>query len=197
MLTKGRRIAARCIALVCVLVAAAAFAGDQASTAAGTVPEFREGALAHDPRSVFFIQRNKNRNEVHYAIELDRDCRPVGDQPVTNYWLRLEEGPDVTRPLTFFQQRGYGFKSQQATADGARIVLRSLADRPIDVVAARSPSGSACAAEAYLDIGGRRAQLERVYVSAEDGMFMPEVKYIELFARRSDGAPVTERLEPK
>src|SRR4029078_2517058 len=52
-------------------------------------------ARAEDPHSVFFIQRNKNRNEVHYAISLDENCRPKGDEPMTNYWLRLEDGPNI------------------------------------------------------------------------------------------------------
>jgi hypothetical protein len=51
-------------------------------------------ARAEDPHSVFFIQRNKNKNEVHYAISLDENCRPKGDEPVKNYWLRLEGRPE-------------------------------------------------------------------------------------------------------
>ena len=54
-------------------------------------------AAAADPSSIFHIDRNKNRNQVHYGVRVDAGCRPVGAEPVYNYWLRLEEDPPVDR----------------------------------------------------------------------------------------------------
>ncbi|HTB75350.1 MAG TPA: hypothetical protein VK762_19000, partial [Polyangiaceae bacterium] len=33
-------------------------------------------------RSVFFVAKSENRNEVHYGIALDPACGPVGASPV-------------------------------------------------------------------------------------------------------------------
>jgi hypothetical protein len=145
--------------------------------------------------SAFFIRRNKNRNEVHYEISLDEQCRPLGDKPVRNYWLRLEDGPEVRKPLSLFQQAGYGFKSQAIEGDHVVVVLRALPERPITFLARRDAQG--CVAAAYVDIAGARAHLEHAYVFAEEGLLLPEVKYVELFGSKDDGTPVSEKIEPR
>jgi len=150
---------------------------------------------AEDPHSVFFIQRNKNKNEVHYAISLDENCRPKGDDPVKNYWLRLEDGPNVEKSLKLLQQVGYGIKSQKVTDEGVLVVLRSLPARPISVVVTRE--GTECKAAAYMTVAGERAHLERAYVFAKDGFLLPAVAYVELFGKRDDGSPVEERIQPE
>ena len=152
-------------------------------------------AYAADPHSVFFIQRNKNKNEVHYAISLDESCRPQGDDPLKNYWLRLEDGPEVEKPLKLLQQVGYGIKSQKVTDGGVLVVLRNMAARPVTIETARE--GDRCTAVAYMTIAGERTRFERAYVFAKDGFLMPEVKYVDLFGTRDDGTPVEERIEPE
>jgi hypothetical protein len=156
---------------------------------------FVSSAGAASPHSVFLIQRNKNKNEVHYSIKVDAQCRPRGDNPVENYWLRLEDGPTVEKPLKLLQQVGYGIKSQKVLDDGVLVVLRALPARPMKVVTASD--GAQCSAAAYMTIAGEQAEFERAYVFAKDGFLMPEVKYVELFGKRTDGTPVEERIEPE
>jgi hypothetical protein len=163
--------------------------------AALATPLLAAPAHAEDPHSVFFIQRNKNRNEVHYSVSVDEGCRPHGDDPVKNYWLRLEEGPSVEKSLKLLQQVGYGIKSQKVTDDGVLVVLRALPARPINVVVSRE--GVHCSAAAYMTIGGDKAHFERAYVFAKDGFLLPEVKYVDLFGKRDDGTPVEERIQPE
>jgi hypothetical protein len=150
---------------------------------------------AEDPRSVFFIQRNKNRNEVHYSIALEEGCRPHGDEPVHNYWLRLEDGANVEKPLKLLQQVGYGIKSQKVIDGTVLVVLRALPARPVTIVASRE--GDHCVAAAYMTIADDKAHFERAYVFAKDGFFLPEVKYVDLFGKRDDGTPVEERIQPE
>lgn len=50
--------------------------------------------------NLFHIKRNKNRNEVHYAVRYDEAaCKPMGDEALYGYWLMLEKGPNVFEPM--------------------------------------------------------------------------------------------------
>ena len=148
---------------------------------------------AENPESVFHIDRNKNRNQVHYGIRIDANCKPVGDEPVYNYWLRLENDPPVTQPIKFFQQAAYGFSRQNIEKDGRiEVRLRALPDRQI--VMRLTVVGGVCKAGAFLTIDGVEAHLEKVFVFADEGLFLPSVRYIELFGRSNDGHSVYEKI---
>lgn len=150
-------------------------------------------ARAAETGSVFHIDRNKNRNQVHYGVHVDDQCRPVGAQPVYNYWLRLEKNPPETEPLRFFQQAAYGFQKQEVEADGRiEVRLRALPGR--QVVIRLASVGGACKAEAFLTIDGKDAHLEKVFVFADEGVFLPTVRYIELYGRSNDGVAVYEKI---
>src|SRR3569832_445941 len=89
-------------------------------------------AVAESPDSVFHIDRNKNRNQVHYGVHVDSACHATGDQPVYNYWLRREEAPAIIQPLKYFQKAAYGFQKQHVEADGRiEVRLRALPDREL------------------------------------------------------------------
>ena len=160
-----------------------------ASQGAGPVIQNETGS---DPTSAFFVQRNKNSKEVHYGIRLDASCRPVGEEPVYNYWVRFSATGRVTEPVTFFQQTGYGLKSQKVSGMQVQIVLKALPDRPILIVPSSSQGG--CRVVAYMEIAAVRSRFEKAYVFAEEGLVLPTVKYIDLFGRAEDGAPVREHL---
>jgi len=167
-------------------LAAVAALGALASLAA--VP-----ARAEPPASVFHIDRNKNRNQVHYGVHVDEKCRPVGDEPVYNYWLRLERDPVETEPLSFFQQRAYGFQKQKIESDGRiEVRLRALPDRQL-VIRVASVAG-ACKAETFMTIDGKQAYLDKVFVFAAEGVLLPTVRYIELYGRSNDGHAVYEKI---
>ena len=68
---------------------------------------------AHYKQDLFIVTRNTNRNEVHYAIEMDAETGlPVGNAPISVYWLMLEKGDNVTEPITIFEQVAFGIASQ-------------------------------------------------------------------------------------
>jgi hypothetical protein len=149
--------------------------------------------FAASPESVFHIDRNKNRNQVHYGVHLDDRCRPVGAEPVYNYWLRREENPPVVQPLKYFQQAAYGFQKQNIEADGRiEVRLRALPDRQLVIRIASV--GGGCKAETFMTIDGKQAYLDKVFVFAEEGILLPTVRYIELFGRSNDGLAVYEKI---
>lgn len=150
-------------------------------------------ASAASPESVFHIDRNKNRNQVHYGVHLDAACRPIPPEPMYNYWVRREEDPVEIRPLWYFQQAAYGFQKQHVESDGrVEVRLRALPDRQL-VVRAASVDGK-CKAETFITIAGKQAYLDKVFVFAEEGLLLPTVRYIELFGRTNDGLAVYEKI---
>jgi hypothetical protein len=161
----------------------------------------------NDERSLFFIAKSENRNQVHYGIHLDRACAPVGAAPVFAYWRMLEHGPDAIEPLLPREFGAYGFGQQRVMArdpQGGRvsITLAALASRPIVVESHRvshtepyAPSGEvadACASSATTAIAGVEATLNSVYVQLR---WPFGVDSLTLSGRSvSAGRPVRERI---
>src|SRR5256885_5089221 len=69
----------------------------------------------HDVRTIFEIGKNLDRNVVQYGIRLDKDCVPVGDEPIYAYWRQFEKSPDATEDLNFLDKQGYGIKGEWVT----------------------------------------------------------------------------------
>lgn len=145
------------------------------------------------PDSAFHIDRNKNRNQVHYGVHVDAQCRPEGEEPAYNYWLRLEDTPPATRPLSFLQQGAYGFQTQRVRGDGrVEFRLRALPERLFTI--RTTPTADGCKCETFLTIDGNEAYLDKVFVFADEGIFLPEVRYIELYGHTNDGHAVYEKI---
>ena len=142
-------------------------------------------------QDLFVVTRNTNRNEVHYAIEVDADSGlPTGHAPLAVYWLMLEKGEGVTEPITVFEQMAFGIASQRAEGETVIVKLAALPDRAITVSKA---AGGENKYKAHCTIAGATAELTGFYAHAEAAFLLPKVKYIEIHGIR-DGVPVTERI---
>lgn len=143
-------------------------------------------------KPIFYIERNKNRNLVQYAVRmLPQSCEAASDEPVYGYWRDLEEGPNVTSPLLWYETPAYGFKSQEVRGNVVEVRLRALPERPITV--ALSKNDLRCSAQATIEINGQPAMLEKIYVFAEEGWVKPTVKWIEVRGSLS-GEAVIEHI---
>ena len=69
-------------------------------------------------RSVFFVAKSENHNEVHYGIALDATCTPAGPAPVFAYWRMRERGPLATEPLLSREVAAYGVGDPQKVERG-------------------------------------------------------------------------------
>src|SRR5690606_5583750 len=84
-----------------------------------------------DVRSVAYVAKSENKNEVHYAVALDDRCMPAGPAPVFGYWRNRERGLPPEEPLLSREQRAYGIASQSVEKNRVTIRLRALPDREI------------------------------------------------------------------
>ena len=146
-------------------------------------------------RSVFFVAKSENRNEVHYGVALDASCAPEGPAPVFAYWRMRERGPLATEPLLWREVSAYGVAEPQRIERGergGRVVFRLNALPRRTIAIDTAPDGRGCIATARAMIGGTAAALTSVFVQLR---WPFGVDYLELSGRAiTDGRVVRERL---
>lgn len=148
----------------------------------------------NDVRSVFAIAKSENRNEIHYGIHLDKDCMPVGNEPIYGYWRQLEDGPNVIEDLNALDRTVYGIKQQtvlKRSPEESKVLmsLRAASDRGIAVLT-RKRDGK-CTVEPIATINGGPARLNQIFVHIA-GLF--SVDWVELRGA-VNGTPVVERVK--
>jgi hypothetical protein len=149
------------------------------------------GLFAEARANLFHIKRNKNKNEVHYAVRYDeKTCKPVEGDAVYGYWLNLEIGPNSYEPIGRFERIAYGISSQEVKGDDLMVQLKAFPDRAIRV---NFSAAGGCKISAHVAINGQEAKLKHIYVFAEEGLIKPTVKYVDIIGSRG-GTAVTERI---
>ena len=94
--------------------------------------------------SALVISKSGNKNQVHYAVQVDQACAPVGSAPVRPYWRMLERGASATEPLLESELRAFGIQRQSLVAGGVNVVLRGMPARSITILTSRGdPTGRA------------------------------------------------------
>ncbi|MET0384761.1 MAG: DUF4833 domain-containing protein [Polyangiales bacterium] len=148
-------------------------------------------------QSLFHIAKSENRNQVHYTVQVDSACRPIGARPVYGYWREFERGPRVMSGLLDLEQPAYGllpprYVQRNAAGGQVGVSLRAFPRRPlvIDVF----PIGKQCGARTIVSIDHQSAILTSIYV---DIGFLFSVNYaLVRGVRLSDGQRVQEKLRP-
>lgn len=144
----------------------------------------------HAIDSGLFIAKSSNKNQVHYALEVNDRCAPAGAAPVRPYWRMLERGANVTEPLTAREERAFGLERQVVDGDEVRVVLHGLPGRLITIRATRD--GDRCVSSASTAIDGEKARISSVYVK----LSLFGVSYVQLRGVGPGGASLVERVSP-
>lgn len=156
----------------------------------------------HDVRSVFFVAKSENANQVHYAVRATADCRPSGASPVFPYWRDLEVGPKVVSPVLAHEERAYGLEAEQRVVVNRKhafvdIRLRAVPARTIRVRLSKDRKGR-CKATATMRIAGKHARLDHVFVELR--AFLGLAVGVEYFLIRGSvsagNKPVVEKVSP-
>jgi hypothetical protein len=147
-----------------------------------------------DVRSVFFVARSQNKNQVHYGVHLDAGCEPIGSQPVFGYWRMLDHRGEI-EPILGLEMPAYGVADSQRIARNADsttigIRLRAFPERPLVVTVKRT--NGRCEASASTAIAGADAQLHWIYVKLR-WPFGIEHVLVRGWAN-ADGRPVEELI---
>lgn len=167
-----------------------------ASLLLGLVPSAAAEAAAdvsfgpNDVRSVAFIAKSENKNEVHYSVSLDGACKPANGAPIRPYWRQRERGENATEPLLSYEHRAYGVKNQRV--EGFKIFAK-FAALERDLVIETWKGANGCEARALTSIDKQPAKLHSVYAKLAFP-FRVEYLLIQGYAV-SDGHLVKEHVE--
>lgn len=151
----------------------------------------------HDVRSVFYVAKSQNQNQVHYGVHLDGACRPVGKRPVFAYWRRLRDGRRVDGPLEGAGLRVYGASDDQTVTtskEGGRVSMYVKALKQVRIDIATKKGAEGCEATATTTIQGQPAKLSHAYLQL--GLLALRVKYVDVVGHRlADGKRVSQRFD--
>jgi hypothetical protein len=138
---------------------------------------------------LFFIQRSKNANEVHYDARVTKDGTLDAKDPVEGYWLnKAEDGSRSS--ITVLQRIAYGF-DVDANGDGTwKMKLKAFADRPLTLIRVGGKRW-----RGQTTIAGKPAYMTRLYVKTDESGVMPKVLYVDVFGEEvGSGAAVQEHI---
>jgi hypothetical protein len=144
---------------------------------------------------LFHIERNKNRNLVQYAIELDaQTCKAINNNAIKVFWKMLGEGPNETEDLLIFEQPAYGVKNTEIDTDSVTTRLNAIESKIIRITTEKT--NDTCTANPTTLINSQQSRLARVYVQAKERTFLwPKVQWIDVYGQNTDGSELTERIE--
>ena len=125
---------------------------------------------------LFVIERSINANVVHYDARLTPDGRLDPNQPIVAYWVMAAEDGRREDLTVFEKLKAYGLTIQpDLAADSYRVRLAAEKSREIHVYR----QGNTVRAETT--IAGRRAYLEKIYVSTHRAVIFNFPSSVELF----------------
>lgn len=140
---------------------------------------------------LFHIERNKNANIVVYDAQVLPDGRLHAKDPVIVYWLKLAEGGERKDLKGIEKRMAYGFKVESREGDRLELKMKADIGRTVMVDAV------ADSFRAFITIDERRAQLDHIYIFADESGITPKVEYIELFGADAEtGEEVYEKYLP-
>jgi hypothetical protein len=167
-------------------------AGLLACVALGGAPRVSHAAAPElGVPSALVITKSSNKNEVHYAVQVDAACAPVGPRPVSPYWLMRERGPGVTEPLRDSEERVLGIQRQDVTSGSIDVSLRGFPGRTLTIHTWKGSEGR-CDSSVDALVGGAPARVLGVFVKQR----LFGISYVLLTGVTADGAVVRERFTP-
>ena len=134
-------------------------------------------AAENTAQRLFHIERNKNANIVAYDVVVQPDGSLPEKDPVEVYWLRLAEDGSRHGLKWIERKMAYGCKVKEREGDELVVEMAADIGRLIQV----APTDGVY--RAHIEITGREAILEKVFIFATEGGGLPTVEYIELFGK--------------
>lgn len=141
-------------------------------------------------KSLFFIQRNKNKNTIAYDAKIVNG-KFDASQPIDAYWLRYGSTGE-RKELTWAQNAfAYGYSSKKdGTGNGFHITLTACDKRKIHLHT--DAKGQPIAT---MTINGKQCRLNYIWVYADDQSSWPTVYHVDLNGTDlASGKVQTERI---
>ena len=131
-----------------------------------------------DKNMIFYIQKSYNQNTVVYTANIGEDGKLDPKKPVKVFWRRYQE-QGQKRELKYFERTfGYGIHSKPLKGKDNTYTFKLVSLKDMNFVITQNKKGEPIVAT---QINGKRAHLERVYVTAEHVKVVPTVFTVEVF----------------
>jgi hypothetical protein len=144
-------------------------------------------ASADSTEKLFFIQRSKNANEVHYDARVGADGGLNTKDPVDSYWL-MKATDGHRESVGLLEKTAYGFGVDPAQSGTFTMKLKAFKDRPLTLAKVNGHW------RAGVTIAGKSAYLTRLYIATDESGVMPKVIYVDIFGEDESGKVVQEHL---
>ncbi len=153
--------------------------GGEAASSKEPLPKSRPADFPTPPKkdnSLFFIQRNKNKNTIVYDANLRSDGKYDSSKPIDVYWLRY--GSTGERAELSWLQRtfafGYKAKEDRNVKDSYWVTLTAYDGRKIHL---EKKDGKPVAT---MTIMGKYCRLTHIWVYAEETGTWPDVLHVDI-----------------
>ncbi len=145
-------------------------------------------ALGQTADKLFFIQRSKNANEIHYDARVLKDGTLDPKNPVDGYWLnKAEDGSRSS--ISLLQKIAYGYDVEPAAGGTYTMKLKAFGDRPLTLTRVNERW------RAQVAIAGKQGYMTRLYVATDESGVMPKVLYVDVFGEEvGSGKPLQEHI---
>ena len=140
-------------------------------------------------KSLFYIQRNKNKHTIVYDLNLKKDGTLDISEPIDNYW-RQYASTGQRRELSWLESwLAYGYRVKKKQENSLLIKLRAHKERFIEL---RRVEGRW---RAVIPINGEDSFLTNIYAYADESGIVPDVKHVDLYGiNMKTGKSVKERI---
>lgn len=126
--------------------------------------------------SLFYIQRNQNKNTIVYEVNRNMDGSPQTDFPINIFWIKYTEG-GVQGELNYIQNKlAYGYKAKMIDYHTFEFKFVSYDALQLFIGQAEDNKYQVCC-----NICSNMSVLSNIYVHVEDFGVFPDPKFIELF----------------
>lgn len=156
--------------------------------AAAIVPAV--SAFAQPPQKLFYIQRSKNADEVHYDARVSADGALDAKNPVDGYWMNKGADGKFSRDeLTWFQKKAYGWDTKLTPKGVTALKLKAFSERDMWIVRANDRW------RVQTTVAGKQAYLNKLYVATKEGGVIPTVVFVDIFGEdAATGGALKERI---
>jgi Domain of unknown function (DUF4833) len=141
---------------------------------------------------LFYIQRNHNSNTIAYDANFDSLGDLKAKKPIEVYWIRYDELGQKKELRAIERMFAYGLKSKLTNESPRKFQVELVAyeKRRLELV-----QSGPFRAMVFVKINNRTAQLDHLYINADNSGFWPKVEWIELFGLDSiTGQKVYEKI---
>jgi hypothetical protein len=146
-------------------------------------------------KSLFYIQRNHNKNTIMYDAKFDENGMLNKECPVDAYWIRYEEKGQRLNLRKLEKWMVFGINCEKTIRDGYDYKVNLSASKKISLYLRQVELFKA---EIHIELKGEMFKLEHIYARLFEGSWLPKPKYAEIFGYNlSDGKPFYKKINPK